>query len=420
MTSRRDFLIKSSLAALGLSMPLGKTLAGEQLTLDGTEKDWERIRKQFPLSKDVCYLNNGTLGPSPSPVLDAIISETVHVNESMIAPQKNEEAKESLAKMIRADASEIALTHNVTEGINIAVWAFDLRKGDEIILTDQEHVGNALPWLNRQRREGIVIKSFHPANTAAEVLNQVNDLITSKTKVIAIPHIPCTTGQIYPIKEICKLARSKGIYTLVDGAHGIGMIDLDMRDLDCDVYISCCHKWLLGPKGTGFMYIRKELIEDSEVVFVGGHTDIGWKLTPKEQYIKGFKPHAHRFHYGTQNYANFYGISAAVDFQLQIGRERIQSRVRKLNSYLLEKLQEIGSGIEIISPIEAQSRGAVLTFKFANKDNYDFVDRMRKEENLFLRYLSESGHNAVRVSTHIYNSFEEVDTLIGRIRNELK
>ena len=166
---------------------------------------------------------------------------------------------------------------------------FDLRKGDEVILTDQEHVGNALPWLNRQRLEGIVIRSFHPEDTAEKVLAQVKKLINPKTKVIAIPHIPCTTGQVYPIKEICEIARNAGVMTLIDGAHGAGMLNLNLKDLGCDIYSSCCHKWLLGPKGTGFMYVRKDLIENSSALFVGGHSDTGWTLNTEEQSIKGFQ-----------------------------------------------------------------------------------------------------------------------------------
>jgi cysteine desulfurase / selenocysteine lyase len=419
MTSRREFLLKSGLGALGLIYPFSSVRSSPTVHLEDNEKDWGKIRKAFPLSKDICYLNNGTMGPSPEVVLQAINSKMDQVNRLVNSPQKNNDAKKSLAEFLGVDYKELALTHNVTEGINIAAWAVNLKRGDEVILTDQEHVGNALPWLNRRRLDGIVLKVFKPKSTAAEVLEQINDLIGPKTRVIAIPHIPCTTGQVYPIKAICKLAKSKNILSIVDGAHGTGMLDMNLKKMDCDVYVSCCHKWLLGPKGTGFVYLKKERIPEFDAHFVGGHSDTGWVLNKDEQELFGFKKTAHKFHYGTQNYANYYGINAAVAFQKKIGKQRIENRITSLNNYLLEKLQGLDGAVQILTPIESQSRAAILTFKIKNVESAPFVNRLRKDK-IILRYLAESGHDAIRVSTHIYNNYQELDQLADLIKREIK
>jgi cysteine desulfurase / selenocysteine lyase len=419
MTSRREFLLKSGMGALGLIYPFSSATSSPTVALSNNEKDWNKVRKAFPLSKDICYLNNGTMGPSPEVVLQAIAKKTDQVNRLVNSPQKNTQAKKSLASFLGVSHSEIALTHNVTEGINIAVWAIPLKRGDQVILTDQEHVGNALPWLNRRRLEGIELKVFSPKPTAAEVLDQVAQLIGPNTKAIAIPHIPCTTGQVYPIKEICELAKSKNIITIIDGAHGPGMLDMDLRLMACDVYVSCCHKWLLGPKGTGFVYVKEDRINDFNAQFVGGHSDSGWQLDLKGQDIFGFKKDAHKFHFGTQNYANYYGINAAVDFHNTIGKQRIETRVKELNNHLLAKLQELEGAIQIITPLEAKSRAAILTFKIKNVESRGFVDKLRKRK-LILRYLAESGHDAIRVSNHIYNSIEELDYFVDLIKQEIK
>jgi len=410
-------LIKAGLATAGLALPFAKTESAPLTEVNGST-DWKKIRKAFPISKKLCYLNNGTMGPSPMSVIKAIESKTMEVNTNLKYHANDEEAKTSLAKLLGTQAEEIALTHNVTEGINIATWAFDLRKGDEVILTDQEHVGNALPWLNRQRLEGIVIRSFHPEDTAEKVLAQVKKLINPKTKVIAIPHIPCTTGQVYPIKEICEIARNAGVMTLIDGAHGAGMLNLNLKDLGCDIYSSCCHKWLLGPKGTGFMYVRKDLIENSSALFVGGHSDTGWTLNTEEQSIKGFQLNAHRYHYGTQNYANFYGINEAVNFNQSIGTERIANRIVELNNYLFKQLKTLGKDVQILTPEESRSRAGIATIKLLTIDNSKFISKMRND-NIILRYLPESGHNAIRISTHIYNDFSEIDRLIFEINKAI-
>lgn len=422
MTSRREFLLKSGLGALGLLSPFASNAVkgnSEIDALDIQSLNWKKIRKAFPLDKKLCYLNNGTLGPSPQSVLDSIEEETRKVNRLMHSPQKNKSAKEGLATLLGVDSKSIALTHNVTEGINIAAWCVDLRKGDEVIMTNQEHVGNALPWLNRKRLDGITIRSFEPGNTAEKVLNQVADLITPKTRVIAIPHIPCTTGQVYPIKEICDLAKSKNIITIVDGAHGPGMLQIRPKEIGCDIYVSCCHKWLLGPKGTGFVYFNPSKIPAFDPRFVGAHTDTGWTLDPESQELKGFHTHAHKFHFGTQNYANFHGIKACTDFHLALGAKNIESRIKELNNYAYAQLESLEGFVEILTPKEQKSRAGIVTFKMKDVSSKKFVKKLR-DQRFVLRYLPESGHDAIRVSTHIYNSKEEIDQLMDYVEKEKK
>jgi selenocysteine lyase/cysteine desulfurase len=268
ITSRRSFIKQVTGGAIGtwalISVPdvsnARYIISSDEKILSNDEQFWKMVRDQFPLTHDRIYFNNGTMGPSPFVVREAVKGFIDNIDVSGEYGGW-ETARPKLAKFVNVDESEISLTHNVTEGINVVAWGLPLKMGDEVILTNHEHAGNALPWLNRAKYDGIIIKTLKPAQTASENLNRINDLITKKTRVIGIPHISCTIGQVFPAKEISKLGHDKGLWVFFDGAHGPGMTMLDLKDVGCDFYATCCHKWMCGPKGTGFLFVRKEMLD---------------------------------------------------------------------------------------------------------------------------------------------------------------
>ena len=146
------------------------------------------------------------------------------------------------------------------------------------------------------------------------MFESVKKTVNPRTKVIALPHIPCTNGQVLPIAEISTYAREHGITTIIDGAHGPGLLQLDLPALCCDIYVSCCHKWMLGPKGTGFMYVHSDRIEKLSPRFVGAFSDSGWDLLTSPPSINGFVPTAHKFFYGTQKIRVKGGKNLLLDF----------------------------------------------------------------------------------------------------------
>lgn len=382
---------------------------------DDDEAYWKNVRQLFPLSKDFIYLNNGTFGPSPYPVIDAMrtgqMDADMHGNYGAY-----DSTMPKIAKFVGANDDEIALTHNVTEGINIACWGAPLKKGDEVILTTHEHVGNAAPWLNRQKLHGIVLRKYTPAKTAAETLERINKLINKNTRAIATPHIPCTQGQVLPIKEICTLARDKGLYSLIDGAHGAGMMPLDLHDMGCDTYASCCHKWMLGPKGTGFLYVRKDFQDTLQAYYSGGGTDDGkWDLAANPVKISNYAPSAHRYFGGTQANGLYVGVNAAIDFIETIGQKNIYHRIKHLGKYTQDRLLEFGNKVELLTPTEERSRCAVNGFRIKGVDYAKFF-KTCNDKNIRIRMVPEMGLNCLRVSTHIYNSKSDVDRLIEEIK----
>lgn len=378
------------------------------------EHFWNVVRDQFPLSRSRVYFNNGTIGPSPYPVIEAVRQAMLDL-DTRGEYDGWETARPRIAAFVNADVSEISLTHNVTEGINIVAHGLPLKRGDEIIMTTHEHAGNALPWLNRTRLDGIVIKAVKPAATADETLNRMNDLITKNTKAIAIPHITCTVGQVFPAKEISKLGHDKGLWVFLDGAHGPGMTVLDLKDIGCDFYASCGHKWMCGPKGTGFLYVRKEMLDVLQARWIGANSDAGWDLTVDPPEFKGYVPTAHRYDFGTQNAAIYIGLAASIDFLYHIGMENIARRGKALAGLLQSELLNLGDKVDMLTPAEEQSRGCIIGFRLKNMP-YDKFGEHAAKKGFRIRLVPESHLNSIRVSTHLYNNPDEVLRFVEAVK----
>jgi len=277
MPDRRGFL--SSLRALAATAALPITKIYDDLAHQSPvpmpaaalyDKDeeayWTAIRKQFLIPEDEVYLNNGTVGSSPMPVLKAIIdcyqdAERLAQNDPEDYPIWGYAAwnqfRDPLAAFVGCKRDEIALVRNATEANSFIANGVDLKAGDEVLITDQEHPGGEHPWDLRAKRYGIAVKKImlpKPVPDAATVLKLFSEAITARTRVIFFSHITTVTGVVLPAKEICALARSKGILSAVDGAHVPGMMTLDVHDLGCDMYSASPHKWLQATKGTGFLY----------------------------------------------------------------------------------------------------------------------------------------------------------------------
>lgn len=379
------------------------------------ESYWETLRAQFSLDPTLTYLNNASLGPSPQSVIQATLA-TLQEMDSKMAYGNWEQTTADLARFVGAAADEIALTHHTTEGINIMCWGAPLKAGDEVIMTTHEHAGNALPWLNRQKIDRIVLRTFTPAPTTDGVLQQIAQLVTKRTRVIAVPHILCSHGQVLPVADICVFARSKGILTLIDGAHGVGMVPLNLHQMGCDAYATCGHKWLLGPKGTGFVYVRKASQELITPRFVGGGSDDGnWNMNIPQPRLTEYHDSAHRYYGGTHNLALCKGLAAAVTFHEQLGTEKVYQRVLFLGSYLRKALASV-PGITIHTPEQRESYTAIIGFTVAQKKAANVYATLNAQ-HLRIRLFPENGLNYLRASAHIYNTTADIDRLVDGLKN---
>jgi selenocysteine lyase/cysteine desulfurase len=383
------------------------------------EHFWKFVRTQFPLTDERAYLNTGGLGASPYAVIEAVkakMDELEKIAETGHSDELWKEVKTAAAQLLGCDATELAFTRNATEGINIVCNGLPLKRGDEMITTTHEHVGNTVPWLGLLKREGIVVKLFEPSTVSAEEnVDRIEKLLTNKTRLISVPHATTTTGQILPIKALSALAKPKGIWLFVDGAQTAGMFPFNLHELGCDAYATSGHKWMLGPKETGLLYVRKEMLDVIQPKIVGAYSAGEFDLA------KGtldFVPTAQRYEYGTVSIPLRFGLGAAINFLQKIGMENIWKRDQSLSTRLFKGLKSIPN-VSVLSPESSTERSALVTFKH-EKVPFGDLQRHLDTYKLRTRGVGEGGVNALRISTHLYNTPDEVDRTLEAVRTAYK
>lgn len=379
------------------------------------ERFWAFLRDQFPLTRDRAYLNTGGLGASPYSVIDTVkskIDELERQSETGHTEELWQTLKGGAAALLGCDPDELAFVRNSTEGINIFANGLPLKEGDEVILSTHEHIANGVSWMTLADRKKLIIRRFEPsAASVEENLGRIKALTTSRTKAISISHIITTTGLVMPVREICAFARSKGVWTFLDGAQSAGMMPFNLHDIGCDAYVTSGHKWLLGPKETGFLYVRKDMQDTVVPVFTGAYS----ALYDFRTYEHSFVPGAQRYEYGTVNVPLRCGLGAGVDFIRRVGIDTVWKRDRSLADALYDGLRNI-PGVTLLSPAPPEMRSAMITFMHDRLSQQEMLDRL-DTLNLRTRSVTEGGLAAVRVSTHIYNSFEEVERVIAGVRS---
>lgn len=376
------------------------------------EKFWELIREQFPLTHERIYLNTGGLGASPYVSIKAVqkrMDELEEISETGHSEELWRTVKEKASKFFGCDPDELAYIRNTTEGVNIVCNGLPLKEGDEVITSTHEHVGNTISWLARQRRDGIRMKVFIPSmQSAQENIDRIEKLITARTRAISLAHVTTATGQVMPVKEIGKLAAAHNLWYFLDGAQSVGMMPLNMREIGCHAYATSGHKWLIGPKGTGLIYVRKDALDLVRPKWVGAYSDTGESDMRTGEFT--FNSTAQRYEYGTVSAPLFVGLGAAMDFLLQIGIDNVWQRDHALGAALIERLNEIGANI--LSPQHPDEHSAMITFNLKNIEYQKLQTFLAEKFKLRTRGIYEGGLNAIRISPHIYNSFDDINRVI--------
>jgi selenocysteine lyase/cysteine desulfurase len=419
MTHRRNFL--KSLSSTALVSPL-LSRAGLAQTpantrpLAGAEDPayWEKVRDQFLLPRDKVFFNNGTIGAMPKVVLERTVehlrkmatdlADWDYRGEEWISGYSDMAGiRTKAARLLNADVKEVALTENVTAAMSYVASGLDLEAGSEILIGNQEHVGGQSPWFNAAKRHQASVKTVvlpRPIHSRDEVLDIVTKAMTPATRVIAISHVITGSGAILPAREICAEARRRGIFTVLDGAQSFGHIGVDVRDLGCDAYVGCFHKWLLAPAGNGFLYIRKDRGKDVWSSVASGqwdnHNDDGYRFTQR----------------GTGSMSMMMGLDAALDFHFEIGPERIQKRVKYLGDHLRAGLRGIPK-VKIFSPDDEAMCAGITVYGVEGITGQRLQDEMWTRGRLRPR---SSGATGVRHCTHIFNSPAEIDRALAIVR----
>lgn len=404
MPTRRQFinLTATTLGAAVLSQP---SYALE--TARSNHDDWAEVRKQFLIPADRIYLNVGTLGAQPRPVVDAVIDATRRTAESLPPGVQWDALKSVTAALLDCDAAGLAFPRNTTEAMSFIANGLEFTSGDHIITTNHEHIGGLCCWqlVAARHKLDLTQVDITPAPTdPAHAYQQITAAATPRTKVLSVSHVNFTTGFIMPVKALSRWCRERGVIFVVDGAHPPGLMRISIRDIDPDFYASSPHKWLLAPQGTGLLYMREQWRTKLWPTLASGDWD---KL----------ELGAHRFnHLGTIDESRLAGLQAALDFHTTLGPDRVYARIELLRQRLIDRLSAIPR-VRIASPRDANGIGMVA-FTLAGVPALELQKKLA-EQNIRTRVISEYDYGYMRLSPHVYTSFEEIDRvgeLIGRAR----
>jgi len=424
--NRRRFLASCALGVTGAAMGGGASAVmggcSPQATTDwamafrrygrGPESPaWAAVRRQFLLEPGYCYFNTGGLGPSPRTVVDAVNHEMCALEAcSESGHPRIGEIREKMCRFINCEQDELAFTRSTTEGMNTIARGLALEAGDEVLLSTHEHPGGAMPWFALARDRGVTVRTFELGGSSDETLQQMIAGINDRTRVISVSHVTCTTGAVLPVKRIAALCRERKLVSVIDGAQAVGMIPVDVHALGCDFYAASGHKWMLGPKGTGMLFVRRAMLDRWRAPFVGAYSDERYDLDGGVFEALGA---ARAAEYGTRNVPLIVGLGAAVEFLEMIGMEAIGRYTRSLVRQLRDRLGRM-SGVEILTPQQPGASASILTVRIggAQMDPWRWAGELRRRYRIRTRPVGEHGLNALRVSLHLFNSARQVERLV--------
>jgi selenocysteine lyase/cysteine desulfurase len=385
--------------------------------------DWQEVRRDIPALQHTTHLNAGGFPPALKPVTDEVLRLfRLMEQESLYSPpvwkemhEGMEKARRRVAHLLNAEPEEIALTENVSHGANIVANGLSWKEGDEVIYTDNEHSSGTLPWLNLARRWGVKLRVLEISFDPEETLERFEALLSPRTRLVYVSHVLCTTGMRLPVQRMVKLARDRGTLIMLDGAQSEGQINVDMRVLDCDFYTGCGHKWLLGPQGTGMLYVRRELLPELE------NGEIGWGSTQsfdRENQALDFLPSAARFEYGTRHWPLFLGLGKAIEYVEGIGTAEIEAHVRPLASWLKDELQRL-PGAAVLSPLDPASATGIVTFSLDGVDSQTVHRRLWEDLRVLLPHGGPGGERQ-RISVALFVNEADLSRLLDGLRSLIK
>jgi selenocysteine lyase/cysteine desulfurase len=416
VSNRRRFLRQLAQGSLGLAVapiavrgaaaqvaPAAAAAAPPRPTALADEAYWTQVRAAFPLRDGIAPMNAANLCPAPRVVNDAVEQAMRDVEGDVSSQNRSkygallDNLRARLGSYLGADPTEMAVVRNTTEANNVIVGGIPLGAGDDVVLWNQNHQTNNVAWDVRAARYGFTIRrvTVPPAPTApAEILEAFVRELTPRTRVLSFSDVSNMSGIRPPAAELCRIGRERGIHVHVDGAQSFGLFDLDLHALGCDSYSSSAHKWFMGPKEGGILYVRAERVPEIWPGIVG----VGWGGggTPPGG--------AEKFEtLGQRNDATIAGMSACLDFHETIGKAPIQTRVFELAARLKDQLAQI-PGAEAVTPRSPEMSGGVVIFRFEGVVNGQLSSALYAEHR-----VAGASTGGMRLCPHIYNTFEDVD-----------
>ena len=409
MNSRRDFL---SLAGKTLSLAVFLKeieaatrsvahLTPEQVAMD--EDYWFVIQNSFTVTRGIINLNNGGVSPSPRIVTEALVryiwqqeDATAYTMWEILEPQ-SETIRTGLADLFGCDREEIAITRNTSDSLEAILFGLDLKRGDEVLTTTQDYPRMLTTLRQRERREGIVLKTVKipiPPKDPSEITAAYEAGLTPRTRVILVSHVINITGQINPVREVCELARRRGIEAVVDGAHSFAHFQFKRDDLGCDYFGTSLHKWLHAPKGTGLLYVRRDKIKNV------------WPLMAAEKSqdsdIRKFEET------GTRSAAQRLAIGEALLFHQGVGPARKEARLRYLARHWMNQLKS-EPNIRFNTSFDDRQSCAIANVHVEGTEPYAVCSYLMSRHKIFATPIVHEEFKGVRITPSVYTTLKELD-----------
>jgi isopenicillin-N epimerase len=421
MLTRRGFLKSLAITAAfsegGIERIFAATSALAQSTPEKSAEDedfWREIQQAFTVDRSLINLNNGGVSPSPRIVQDAMRRYLEYSNHApsytmwQVLEPEVESVRRRLAATFGCDPEEMAITRNASEALENCIFGLDLKPGDEVLTTTQDYPRMLTSWRQRERREGIKIKQISfpvPPPSLDDLYDRFERAITPQTKVILVCHITNLTGQIFPIKRICRMGREKGIEVIVDGAHAFAHFPFKHEDLDCDYYGTSLHKWLLAPHGTGFLYVRKSKIAKL------------WPLmaadSKQDNDIRKFEE------IGTHPAANHNAIAEALTFHEGIGAERKAARLRYLKNRWARRLDG-QKGVKVLTSYDPQQSCALATVNIEGIEPVKLASHLWDRYRIIVTPIVHDEFQGIRVTPNVYTTLTEIDMFCDAFEKVLR
>jgi selenocysteine lyase/cysteine desulfurase len=375
------------------------------------EKFWGAVRDQFVMPPNLTMLNAANLCPSSGPVLETLYNVTKDMDQDPSSDNRaklgdgRENTRKLLAEFLRVTPEEIVITRNTSESNNLVSTGIDLKPGDEVLLTADNHPSNHTAWQEKAKRYGFTVIDLPVPNPHPGFDHYVQAFakaITPRTKVISFTHQTSTVGDLFPAKEICRVARERGVLSLVDGAQSFGLMDVDLGDIQPDFYSGSAHKWPCGPKENGVLYINKSAqTKIWASIFSAYPGRVGVSRT-----FEGF---------GQRDEPAMIAFGEALKLQTQIGRAQIEKRSRELTTALIEGLKKI-DGVKIWTSPDPTRRVAVLSFQPGNLDVRKLSTALYQKDRIGCATRGGQDRAGLRFSPHFYNTHADMDKAIAAVK----
>lgn len=425
MLSRRDFISTTARAAPAAWLAAGGTgqlreLAGELARFTSgpdeiarDERYWAPVQQAFTVDRSLIDLNNAGVSPSPRLVQEAMKRHLDYSNQApvqtmwrVLEPQR-ESVREGLARMFGCGAEEVAITRNATEALQILQMGIDLKPGDEVVISTHDYPHMITTWRQRERRDGIVLRqvALSPSGSDADVVAAYERAITPRTRLVHVSHLTFVTGRVLPVRNVARMARARGISTIVDGAHAFAHFPFVRDELECDFYAASLHKWLYAPHGTGMLYVRKSRIPEV------------WPLQASDEEkladIRKFED------IGTHPAANALAVAEAIEFTQAIGIANKAARLVYLRDRWATALAH-DPRVRLHTSLAPGRAYAIALVQVDGIDAGKLYDALWIRHRIITSPTKWGGVEGIRVTPNVYTTLDEIDRFIEAMTSILR